>query len=96
MRLCVRIRIGTLLPAFLGELTNQPEKQSKSEKDVSSGILESLSGFLFPFNLSGNKEGKEREKLQSFTAYRKRRAHNLNEDRISPLIISREIPVERW
>lgn len=59
MRLCIRIRIGTLLPAFLGELTNQPEKQSKSEKDVK------LPGFLFPFNLAGNKEGKEREKLQS-------------------------------
>ena len=98
MRLCIRIRIGTLLPAFLGELTNQPEKQSKSEKDVKfwNGITSAFNVSCFPFNLSGNKEVKEREKLQSFTAYRKRRAHNLNEDRISPLVISREIPVERW
>ena len=65
-------------------------------RKTSSSLAEVMFLVSFPFNLSGNKEGKEREKLQSFTAYRKRRAHNLNEDRISPLVISREIPVERW
>jgi hypothetical protein len=77
------------LTAFLGEPTKQSKKRETSKFWNCIRVLQ------FPFSLVGNKEGKEREKLQSFTAYRKRRAHNLMKTDFL-FIISREIPVERW